>query len=199
MPQCRDGTGQVMSGAWFPLDVQTSEFDLCFSCSESPSGDFWQTPGAFYLGVTSVWPLYHIGLLEWNSAEMVVLLEDSPLFTEQCWSSVRMTIGSLATSLTKEIPFTPIVQIGRAVCSWKSPGVSRLLFTDDGCYCSHLTFNATDIFLYPSPNLCLYTRSCLRGQRSFLGLHGSVYALTCTVNYGTLYKQVCACPNHEFT
>lgn len=47
-PQCRDGIGQVMSGAWFPLDVQTSEFDLCFSCFESPSNDFWQTPGAFY-------------------------------------------------------------------------------------------------------------------------------------------------------
>ncbi len=32
--------------------------------------------------------------------------------------------------------------------------------------------------------------------RQFLGLHGLVCALTCTVNCGTLYRQVCAFPNH---
>ncbi len=39
--------------------------------------------------------------------------------------------------------------------------------------------------------------------RQFLGLHGLVCALTCTVNCGILYRQVCAFPNHvqstEFT
>jgi hypothetical protein len=39
--------------------------------------------------------------------------------------------------------------------------------------------------------------------RPFLPLHGLVFALTCAVNYGTLYRQVCAFPNHvqsiEFT
>ena len=34
---------------------------------------------------------------------MVVLLEGSPLFTEQCWSSVRVTTGFLVTSLTKAL------------------------------------------------------------------------------------------------
>jgi hypothetical protein len=37
----------------------------------------------------------------------------------------------------------------------------------------------------------------------FLQPHGLVFALTCTVNCGTLYRQVCAFPNHvqsiEFT
>jgi hypothetical protein len=41
----------------------------------------------------------------------------------------------------------------------------------------------------------------LYGQ--FLWPHGLVFALTCTVNHGTLYRQVCAFPNHvqsiEFT
>jgi hypothetical protein len=41
----------------------------------------------------------------------------------------------------------------------------------------------------------------LYGQ--FLWLHGLIFALTCTVNSGTLYRQVCAFPNHvqliEFT
>jgi hypothetical protein len=43
--------------------------------------------------------------------------------------------------------------------------------------------------------------SALYGQ--FLQPHGLVSALTCTVNCGTLYRQVCAFPNHvqsiEFT
>ena len=43
--------------------------------------------------------------------------------------------------------------------------------------------------------------SDLYGQ--FLQPHGFVFALTCTVNCGTLYRQVCAFPNHvqsiEFT
>lgn len=33
-------------------------------------------------------------------------------------------------------------------------------------------------------------------SRQFLGHHGLVFALTCTVSCGTSYKQVCASPNH---
>jgi hypothetical protein len=64
-------------GARFPPDVmlgiQAKEFNLGFNTPEnfffhglSPSGAFWQTPSmscAFYLGVASVWPLYHKGLI----------------------------------------------------------------------------------------------------------------------------------------
>ena len=35
----------------------------------------------------------------WSAAEMVVLLEGSPLFTEQCWSSVNPMVTSLTTAL----------------------------------------------------------------------------------------------------
>jgi hypothetical protein len=34
---------------------------------------------------------------------MVVLLEGSPISTEELWSSVRVTIGFLVTSLTKAL------------------------------------------------------------------------------------------------
>ncbi len=56
MLHCRDGIGQVMSGAWFPPDmplaIQAKEINLCFTmvC-------------AFYWGVVSVWPFYHTGLV----------------------------------------------------------------------------------------------------------------------------------------
>ncbi|KAK6308672.1 hypothetical protein J4Q44_G00201350 [Coregonus suidteri] len=38
-----------------------------------------------------------------SAAEMVVLLEGSPISTEELWSSVRVTIGFLVTSLTKAL------------------------------------------------------------------------------------------------
>lgn len=39
----------------------------------------------------------------WSAADMVVLLEGSPLSAEQRWRSVRVTIGFLVTSLTKSL------------------------------------------------------------------------------------------------
>jgi hypothetical protein len=46
------------------------------------------------------------------------------------------------------------------------------------------TFNVADIFWYGQ----------FYGQ--FPRPHDLLFALTCTVNCGTLYKQVCAFPNH---
>ena len=39
----------------------------------------------------------------WIAAEMDVPLEVSPLSTEERWSSDRVTVGSLVTSLTKAL------------------------------------------------------------------------------------------------
>ena len=39
----------------------------------------------------------------WNAAELVVLLEGSPISTEELLSSVRVTIGFLVTYLTKAL------------------------------------------------------------------------------------------------
>ncbi|KAK6292729.1 hypothetical protein J4Q44_G00373140 [Coregonus suidteri] len=54
-------------------------------------------------------------------------------------------------------------------------------------------------FFCTLPQICALTQ--LYGQ--FLRPHGLVFALSCTVNCGTLYRQVCAFPNHvqsiEFT
>jgi hypothetical protein len=88
----------------------------CFSWSESSLGVFWKTPSwlscAFYWRVASVWPLYHKALIGG------VLLEGSPISTEELWSSVRVTIGFLVTST--------IAQFGRAACSRTSLGGSKL-------------------------------------------------------------------------
>ena len=101
-----------------------------------------------------------------------------------------MTIGILVTDKTKTL-IPPIALFCRVASSRKSLGGSKLLPSknDEG-------------YWYPSPDLYLDTiLSELYGQ--FLRPHGLVFALTCTVNLVTLYRQVCAFPNHvqsiEFT
>jgi hypothetical protein len=49
--------------------------------------------------------------------------------------------------------------------------------------------------LVPFPRSVPRTNSVLQLYRQFLRPHGLVFALTCTINCGTLYRQVCAFPN----
>ena len=95
---------------------------------------------------------------------MVVLLDGSPISTEEPRSSVRVTIGFLVTSMTK------------ALLPWLHSFAGR---PDLG-----------SVMVVPKQNPV----SELYGQ--FLQPHGLVFALTCTVNCGILYRQVCAFPNH---
>ena len=119
---------------------------------------------------------------------MVVLLEGSPISTEELWSSVRETIGFLVTSLTKALLPRLLSLVGR-------PALRRFLVVPNLQCCR--------IVLAPFPRSVPRHNpvSALYGQ--FLRPHGLVFALTCTVNCGTLYRQVCAFPNHvqsiEFT
>jgi hypothetical protein len=39
----------------------------------------------------------------WSAAEIVILLEGTPISIEELWSSVRVTIRLLVTSLTKTL------------------------------------------------------------------------------------------------
>lgn len=50
----------------------------------------------------------------WSVAEMDVVLEGSLLTTEQCWSSVRVTIGFSVTSLTKAC----VLVVPNVFCLW---------------------------------------------------------------------------------
>ena len=97
-------------------------------------------------------------------------------------------------------PSPLIAQFSRAVGSRKIMGGSKLLpfkndegQTGDLQLCRH--------FLVPFPRSVPRHNPVLELYGQFL--HGLVFALTCTVNCGTLYRQVCAFPNHvqsiEFT
>ena len=86
---------------------------------------------------------------------MLVLLEGSPISTEELWSPVRVTIGFLVTYLTKA-NFPPIAQFGLTASSRKSVGGFKLIpFKNDGGHCVLGTFNDAEIW-YP-PDLCLDT------------------------------------------
>ena len=90
-------------------------------------------------------------------------------------------------------PSPMIIQYSWAASSRKSHGGSRHLpFKNDGGHCILGDLQCCRIFLVPFPrSVPRYNPvSVLYGQ--FLRTHG----LTSTVNFGTLYRQVCAFPNH---
>src|SRR4029434_7221153 len=99
MLYCRDGIGQVMSDAWFPLDmtlgIQAKEFNLCFIRPDNlvshglrvqvQANSRWAymcllLRSGFRLATLPYRPYW------WSAAEMVVLLEGFPLFREQRWN-----------------------------------------------------------------------------------------------------------------
>ena len=97
------------------------------------------------------------GFLIGSAAEMVVLLEDSPISTEELWSSVRVTIGFLVTSLTKALLPLLLSLAGR-------PALGKVLVVPNFFHLRMMeatvilgTFNAADVFWYSSPDVCLDT------------------------------------------
>ena len=130
---------------------------------------------------------------------MVVLLEGSPISTEELWSSVRVTIGFLITSLTKAL-------LSRLLTLAGQPALGRVLVVPNFF---HLRMMAPTVFLGTLNVLVPFPR-CVPRQNPVSELYGQllrlqdlVLALTCTVNCETLYRQVCTFPNHvqsnEFT
>jgi hypothetical protein len=117
---------------------------------------------------------------------MVVLLEGSP---QRNSGALSVTIGFLVTSLTNAL-LPLIAQFGQAASSRKSLSGSKCFpFKDDGGHCVlgglQCCRNCLVPFLrsVPRHNLVL----ALYGQ--FLQPHCLVFALTCTVNCGTFYRQ----------
>ena len=116
---------------------------------------------------------------------MVVLLECSPISTEELCQSDHGVLGHLPDQGPS---FSLIVQFRRAASSRKDLGGSKLLpFKNGDLQCCR---NVLVLFSVPRHN-------SVYGQ--FLRPHGLVFALTCTVNWWF----VCAFPNYvqsiEFT
>ena len=84
---------------------------------------------------------------------MVVLLEGSPIATEELWSSVRVTIGFLVTSPTKALLPRLLILAGRSALVLVVPNLFHLRMME--ATVSFGTFNAAGMFWYSSQYLCL--------------------------------------------
>ena len=132
---------------------------------------------------------------------MVVLLEGSPISTEELWGSVKETIRFLVTSLTKAL-LTPIPLFARAASSRKSLGGSKLRpFKNDGGHCSWGS-SMLQIYIYWYPSLDLWLDTILSRSSTDNSFDLMAWFLLCH-SLSTLYRQVCAFPNNvqstEFT
>ena len=92
----------------------------------------------------------------WNTAKMVVLLEGSPISTEELWSSVILTIGLLVSSLTNAL-LPRLLSLAGLPALGSLRGSKLLPFKNDGSHCALGSFNVVEIVPYPSPDLCLNT------------------------------------------
>ena len=104
---------------------------------------------------------------------MYVLLEGSPISTDELWQSDHQVLGHLPD----QGPSPPIAQLGQATSSRKSLGGSKLIpFKKNEGHCLWVT-------------RCTWSFWVTRCS-------GVVFALTLIVNCETLYRKVCAFPNH---
>ena len=84
---------------------------------------------------------------------MVVLLEGSPISTEELWRYVRVTIGFLVTSLTKALlSLAGRPALGRVLVV---PNFFHLRMMEANAFMR--TCNAAEMFWYSFPDLCLNT------------------------------------------
>ena len=79
---------------------------------------------------------------------MVVVLEVSPISTEELWSSVRVIIRFLVTSPTKAL-------LPRLLRVLVVPNLFHLRMMEATVFLG--TFNMAEMFCYPSPDLYLGT------------------------------------------
>ena len=126
----------------------------------------------------------------------MVVLEGSPISMEELWSSVIVTIGCLVISLTKAIHLQLLSLAGR-------PALGSILVVPNFFHLRMMeatvflgTFNAAEVFWYTSPDLCLDTILSRSSTDNSFDFMAWFLFLTWTVNCGTLYRQVCAFPNH---
>jgi hypothetical protein len=86
---------------------------------------------------------------------------------------------------------------------WLPSGFKLLPFKNDGGHCVIGELQCCRNVLVPFPRSVPWHNPVSEHYRQFLWPHGLVFSLSCTVNCGTLYRQVCAFPNHvqsiEFT
>ena len=112
------------------------------------------------------------------------------------WSSVRVTIGFLVTSLTKAL-LPLLLSLARRPALGSPGGSKPLPFKNDGTYCVLGDLQYWRNVLVSLPQTCASTQSCLGALRtipstSWLALYSAIH---CQL-WDLKLKGVCAFPNH---
>jgi hypothetical protein len=114
-----------------------------------------------------------------------------------------VTIKFLVTSLTKALLSRLFSLAGRQSLVIVLVVPKLFPFKNDGDHCVHRDLQCCKTVLVPFPRYVPRNNPVSELYGQFLRPHGLVFALTCSVNCGTLYRQVCAFLNHvqsiEFT
>ena len=167
----------------------SSDRESCFSWSESPLVAFWQTPSRlscdFYWEVASVWPLYCNAMIGGVLQRWLSFWKVLPSPQRNYGALLEWPLGSWSPPWPW--PLYPNCSVFGN--SRKSLGGSKLLpFKNDGPSMLQKCFGTF-------PKSVPRHNPVSELYEQFLQPHGLVFALTCTVNCGTLYRQMCAFPN----
>ena len=94
-------------------------------------------------------------------------------------------------------PSPPLAQFGQAASSRKSHDCSKPLpFKNYGGHCALGNLQCSRIVSIAFPKSVSWHNSVFVLCRQFIRHHGLAFALIYIVSYETLYRQVCAFPNH---
>ena len=208
-----DGIGQLMTGVWFPPDMMPCNWGQtvqswfhqtrysCFSQSQCPVRCFFCKPKVgFHKSFTKEKPLSGLSAVKPRSVGCCSDGCPSGSFsTEDLWSLAKVTIGFMVTSLIKAL-LCWLINSAR----WPAVGVLVVpnVFHMEAAVLLGTFWRSRNFFVafprsvpqqYPVSELCW----------QFLWPHGSIVALIGIFSCETLYRQVCAFPNHvqstEFT
>ena len=190
----RDGVRCVMSCARFLPDlvlyVQAKEFtfhlirpnNILHHALKSLSCAPLQTPGmlwyAFCLRSGFCLATLSKSLDLWRAAETVVLLAGSPILAWELW-----VIGHLPD----QGPSCPVAQFGWTNSRKNLGSYICFPFPNDGAHCALGNFQHTRNGFIPFPGSMPPRNSISEFYGQFLGLHGRIFALACTVICGVTF------------
>ena len=208
MLHCRDGVGWVMICVQLLPDIalciQAKEFNFrlirpqtLFPHALILSRAFLQTPGmrscAFFSGVASILPISHkVSICE----VLQRLLSFWQVVPSQPRNSVVLSewsLGSWSPPWPRFLRNCSVWWDNQFKEVWVVPHSFHFIMMELTVLLE--TFNTRNCFI-PFPRSMPPHNSIYKFYGQFLGLHGRVSALTCTVYCGMLYRKVCFFLNH---
>ncbi len=176
--------------------IQTRE--SCFSESEGPLGAFLQIPSVFSCVFTEERIEFGHTAIKPRSVECCSDVCPSVGFSHLhiwSWSSTRVTIRFLVTSITKSL-LHQLLSLARRPALGRGPGCFKLLplrIMEATCFCEP---SMQQIFFLTLPQMCGLTQTCFWALQADSLTSGLGFCSDMHYQLLDLFWEVCACPNH---